>query len=330
MRMLSAVAVASVAEIALAGAACGLLAIGGRWNGWLDLFAQFAPVWLVLSLVATALAWPVMAPGLDRWLVLAIAAVGVLSNGVLIAPELASALAPRPPAQAAATARLRLLTFNVWDEDIAPDAAVAAILAADADVVAVQEIGGLGEPQRQRLRAAYPYWAACQPTACDIALLSRSPWLNTDSRIIAVGGGLVLVWGETVAPDGGPLSVASTHLAWPIPPLPQAAQRRALAQLIKTLPPGDLVLTGDFNLAPWSAALASQDRALEPLSRRTRAVFTWPAIIGPARAPSPFPLLPIDHIYAGPNWRTVEIRRLARAGSDHYGVLATLTRTSGG
>jgi endonuclease/exonuclease/phosphatase (EEP) superfamily protein YafD len=40
-----------------------------------------------------------------------------------------------------------------------------------------------------------------------------------------------------------------------------------------------------------------------------------------------FPVLAIDHIYAGPAWRTLAVSRLPRTGSDHYGVVASLART---
>jgi len=323
--MIGAIAVASVVEIAAAGAVCGLLAIGGRWNGWLDLFAQFAPAWLALSLIGLVLAWPVIAPGGERAFVLAVSAVGVLANMALIGPEMVAAL-PRGGSPRPVTAPLKLLTFNVWDENVDPDSAVDAILAARADIVALQEISILSIAQRQRLRATYPYWSTCEPTPCELALLSKAPWTKSEFRLLRVGGGLFVVWGETLAPDGGPLQLATTHLSWPIPPGPQAAERAGLVALIKPMPPTSLILTGDFNLTPWSSALQAQDEALAPLIRRTRAVFTWPATIAASKTPSPFPLLPIDHIYAGPAWRTLTIKRQPRAGSDHYGVLATFAR----
>ena len=37
-----------------------------------------------------------------------------------------------------------------------------------------------------------------------------------------------------------------------------------------------------------------------------------------------FPLLPIDHLYAGPGWATVSVRRGPPLGSDHYPLVVTL------
>ena len=42
----------------------------------------------------------------------------------------------------------------------------------------------------------------------------------------------------------------------------------------------------------------------------------------------PFALLPIDHVYAGPGWRTVRAERGPRLGSDHYPVIVTLAPSS--
>jgi endonuclease/exonuclease/phosphatase (EEP) superfamily protein YafD len=47
-------------------------------------------------------------------------------------------------------------------------------------------------------------------------------------------------------------------------------------------------------------------------------LFSWPA------TRSPIPILPIDHLYAGPAWRTVNVERGPHLGSDHYPLVATL------
>jgi vancomycin resistance protein VanJ len=199
------------------------------------------------------------------------------------------------------------------------------VLRAKADVVALQETAGLGPPERERLRAAYPYWATCHP-GCDLILMSKTPWTDIGSQQQMVPGGyFAVVWATATAPDGRPFTLATTHYAWPFPPAPQAAQRTALAKAIGALPADHLILT-DFNLTPWSSALRTQDTALAPLQRRTHAVFTWPANIAVVKWPAPFPLLPIDQVYAGPAWSTLAVHRLPRLGSDHYPVLVELVR----
>src|SRR3546814_1418660 len=87
---------------------------------------------------------------------------------------------------------------------------------------------------------------------------------------------------------------------------------RALARIDRDA----LIVAGDMNLTPWAAAMREQDRALAPLSRMTRAP-SWPRAL---------PVLPIDHVYAGPDWGLVSARRLPATGSDHRPILVTLAR----
>lgn len=327
MKLLALIAAATVAELSLAGAVLGLLSIGGRWNGWLDVVAEFAPLWLAFSVAAALLAWPAFEPGPERRLVLLAALVGVAANAVLVAPEFLRAI-PTASGQTQATP-LKVLTFNVWDDDPRRDETVTAILAADADIVALQELENFDAAQRARLTAVYPYWDAC-PAGCDLAILSKRPWTDTSPQTPDGKSRFLAIWGRTTAPDGGPVEVLTTHLLWPAPPKGQARQRAYLARIVGGMDRSNMILTGDFNLAPWSAALTRQDADFKPLIRRTRAVFTWPAMIARLDLPAPFPILPIDQIYASPAWRTVSVTRLPRAGSDHYGVLATFVRAAGG
>jgi endonuclease/exonuclease/phosphatase (EEP) superfamily protein YafD len=161
-------------------------------------------------------------------------------------------------------------------------------------------------------------------------MVSKRPWLvggpataQTDTHDLAI-------WGETTAPDGGPVWVLTTHYVWPAPPGEQASQRAKLAGIVGGLDRSNLVIAGDMNLAPWTAALRRQDSDFEPLERRTHGVFTWPAMIARFDRPAPFAILPIDQLYASPVWKTLAVQRLPRAGSDHYGVLVTLARDAAG
>jgi endonuclease/exonuclease/phosphatase (EEP) superfamily protein YafD len=97
-----------------------------------------------------------------------------------------------------------------------------------------------------------------------------------------------------------------------------------LRQVVSMLPRERMVLGGDFNSTPWSFRRQRDDRLLG-LTRRDRAIATWPTgHSGLWPWPAPFPLLPIDHIYAGPGWATTGVRRGPRLGSDHYPLIVTL------
>jgi len=251
------------------------------------------------------------------------ALVGIVVNVVLIAPEL---LRPAPLAAPAGLGPpLTVLTFNVWDDNRQADATVDAIIRANADVVVLQEFFGLSADAQQRLFAAYPNRAGCPP-GCDLIMLSKRPWLVGGPETANRDPHDTAIWGETTAPDGRPVDVLTTHYAWPLPPGGQAYQRRVLASVVTGLPKANLIVAGDFNLAPWTAALKRQDADFAPMTRREKALFTWPALIARLGRPSPFAILPIDHFYAGAAWKTLSVRRLPRAGSDHYGVLVTLAR----
>ena len=75
---------------------------------------------------------------------------------------------------------------------------------------------------------------------------------------------------------------------------------------------------------PWSFTLKRLDRGLG-IERRTHALASWPAgEFSGYRLHSPMPLVPIDHVYAGRDWRTVSVKRGPKLGSDHYPVVVTL------
>ncbi|HEY1425510.1 MAG TPA: endonuclease/exonuclease/phosphatase family protein [Caulobacteraceae bacterium] len=326
-KLLSTIGQASVAELCLGGALMGLAGLGGWFSGWLDVVATFAPLWLLMSVLGAALAWPALGREMRRPALVA-AVVGVVANLALIGPEY---LRPVPRAPAAGLGPpLTVLTFNTWDDNRQYDATVDAILGSGADIVLLQEFFGLSMKARLRLFAAYPYQAGC-PAGCDLVMLSKRPWLVGGPTTANIAPYDIAIWGQTSAPDGEPVDVMTLHYQWPFPPGTQAGQRAIVAGVVAGLPKTDLIIAGDNNLAPWTAALKRQDTAFAPMTRRERAVFTWPALLSRlGRRPSPFAILPIDHLYAGPAWKTLSVRRLPRAGSDHFGVVVTLARTAQG
>ena len=116
------------------------------------------------------------------------------------------------------------------------------------------------------------------------------------------------------------------HAPWPRPKDNQQAQTALLASRLDQFDRNSLIVAGDFNSTPWSFSLRRQD-AWFGLKRRTRALFTFPVrTYSKYKLTSPFPLLPLDQIYAGTDWKTVRVTRGARVGSDHLPTIAVLTR----
>ena len=205
-----------------------------------------------------------MKPG--RGGILGLAAVGVLSCGTLIAPELAHAAIARFKAQPASSAPLRVLTFNVWDQNIAPDETAEAIIATNPDVVAIQEVNGLWGPPIERLKDTFGYFGGWTDD-CDIELLSKRPLTDFNKQTRPINGHpFSILSAHTTAPDGTAFEIVTTHYAWPVPPGTQIDERPLLADFLRDQDLRNLVFTGDFNLNPWSEALRGQDAALRPLS----------------------------------------------------------------
>jgi endonuclease/exonuclease/phosphatase (EEP) superfamily protein YafD len=221
----------------------------------------------------------------------------------------------------------RVMTANVWHDNPSPDLAVADILGRDPDAVLMQEADGTLARSLPALEARYPYRSQC-PGSGVIILVKQPVSAQGCQPGVRRSGGLNMVWVQTRTPQGAPLTLATTHFAWPFPPPQQAMQRPALGEAIAVLPQDSLILTGDFNTTPWSFAMRRQDAWLKPLRRLTRARFSWPARIDRIGLAWPLPLLPIDHIYAGSDWTLAGLKTVRITGSDHFAIEVSLRRAA--
>ncbi|QDY78519.1 polynucleotide adenylyltransferase [Streptomyces qinzhouensis] len=253
-----------------------------------------------------------------------------------------------PAADRAARPGLRVLTWNtLWDRYDAERIAtarrrpllLAALRAADADVIALQEVepalydllgeGGWAIAPGRRESAAY-----------GLLLLSRLPVREAARRALGAHKALLAVVVETA---DGPVTVATTHLTSDHSPGAAARRRAELTTVHEALAavPGDVVLAGDFNDVTTlpADALAMRD--------------AWPEAHahGPGDPDAPTfdprvnPLAAIGSLTGRPGRiDRVLLRgrhRAARAAlvgstpdpdglypSDHYGVLTELTTTA--
>jgi endonuclease/exonuclease/phosphatase (EEP) superfamily protein YafD len=309
------------AVTALGGGAASAAAAAGALHPWLDLLAQFAP-WLGLAALVGLLGVRLTLQRSRVRLGLSwIAAAGAAGAAVICAPELLGGLAT--PRGAHRASDLRLVQYNAFFANRDVEGSVRAVLAARPDIVLLQEVGGRtsGDRVERALRRTYRHGTPRSVWA-KATILSRRPGRH---RLLRWRGQQVTAF-DTTAPDGRPVTVLALHNQWPEPLGAQAPQRSALAALVSR-ERGRVVLGGDFNMTPWGAAMRRQDRDLarSGLTRRTRALFSWPAQpVTRFRIPPPSPILPIDHVYAARSLRTVEVRRMPRTGSDHYPVLVVL------
>ena len=308
---------------ALLALALGLALLGGGYDSHLDMLNHLAPGIIGGQLLSATLA----ATGARkvRKIALSLCLCGVFMTSLRLAPELwAAASAPRSPARAGQM--VRLLDWNVWVKNVDPEGSAALIRRYRPDVITLQEAEAAGAGVPARLSDAYPYRARCR--GCDIYILSRWPIRRWDAEVDSWNRGsgrpATTVWAEIAPPGQAPFTVVTTHYDHPNTHSRQAAQRAYLAALLTAFDPETTVFAADMNLTPWSFAMQRQDSAI-PLQRVTRALASWPARLDSGRA-FPLPLLPIDHVYAGAAWKVVSVQRGARGGSDHYPIIATLTR----
>jgi vancomycin resistance protein VanJ len=306
--------------------AFGLLAIGGqlgRWSPWFDVVNSIAPLTLTASLAILLIA---LAFRRSERMAIAAALVGVAGSAERVLPELA---AESPPVSRAGFA-VTIVTHNVRVDNRDPLGTVAMLAGSGADIMLLQETDGSVAGAIPRLAAHYPYSTPCRQARCAMIILSRWPIRATRYRIRDAEGrqiGPPLIWATIAPPGGPPFTVATHHLPWPLPPRDQHARRAALVRALPGLDTRTLILAGDFNLTPWSFAMAELDRGMAPLRRATRALPSFPARFGGGNRA--LPVLPIDHVFIGPGWSVARVERLPATGSDHFPVRVRLVANSG-
>jgi endonuclease/exonuclease/phosphatase (EEP) superfamily protein YafD len=254
--------------------------------------------------------------------VLLLAAFGVLSPAGAMAPDVVAAMLPGPHGAPDAP-RLKILTANLWNtnQDAAPIEAL--IRREQPDLIFLEEASGPWNAKLAQLAPGYQV-VAPDPIAGDsnVAILSRLRPIRLLADQTEQLRAILLELPERLG--GGPIEVMGVHPGHPRDRGATFTELEPAARIAAGFGPRGIV-AGDFNATPWSFALRRLDNVL-PLQRRTHLVFSWPT---PQRrftdlglkAPA---VAPIDHVYAGRDWRLVEVRRGPDIGSDHYPVVVTL------
>ncbi|MFL5295358.1 MAG: endonuclease/exonuclease/phosphatase family protein [Phenylobacterium sp.] len=286
--------------------AAGLAQLGRRSPAW-DVLTHAAPFYLVGGMIA-------LAAGLvfsDRYrtAALIVGAAAVLGAALLIAPEYLDAKPPR--ADKAAPGAFKIIQFNAWAGHGGLERPAAWIAAQQPDIVIMQETN-------LRLRQAIAAKAGLHIVdgRTEVTILSREPPISV-ARPRNDKEGPMMLNAATFRTPAGPAAILGVHYPWPTE-RDRMQYTADLVRVVRGYPSETTILAGDFNSTPWSFARRREDRAFG-LIRRTRAVFSWPAAFH-----LPFPLLPIDHVYAGSAWATVRVERGPKLGSDHYPVVVTL------
>ena len=290
----------------LAAGGVVLLLVAG-WLGALhpafDSIAHFRHhVLLGGALVLPALAW------LASWRSFTTLVVVMIVSLAAMWPALPG-LSPEGATGDFSVAQQNLLYLNVL-----PEQAIETLLAADADVLLLQEVSIRNAAILRGVAGEYPHATVCRFRKLrSVAVLSRRPFVG--EPLCDGEGGLSAARIEL---GGRVITFASMHSYWPWP-YPQWPTIRGVEDRLRTLP-HPLVLGGDFNAAPWSALVRKVARETgTDLVPGFRFTFNLRIL---QNGDSRFGGLPLDHILHSPELKPTAVRLLPHVGSDHLGTLA--------
>ncbi len=264
----------------------------------------FGWIWIG-ALVVALLAWRLRSPALAT-------GAAALTLGWL------AAVTPGNHTTPTGKADFRVVSANVLTSNHDMKAALADIVAADADVILLQEYSNRWHLGMSRLNA-YPHRIEeVRTDAFGMAIVSKRPltkartveaegvpWIEANTEIDGVSVRLVTV-------HAMPPVSARAHWMW-------VAQLRQLLALMQTQA-GATVIAGDLNLTRHSPTfrelLAAGFHTAHAECGRS-ALRTWPTAL-------PIPPLRPDHIFLSEELQCVGLRQTAGFGSDHRGIVADL------
>jgi endonuclease/exonuclease/phosphatase (EEP) superfamily protein YafD len=308
---------------------------GDHW-GWLFLLNSLA-VYLFLPLPGVLLIGLWMRRR-EIWLGSGVTlALGVYLYGGLFLPKL-------PPAQADGKT-LTIMTYNSLGFNEQPEAVVAAIRAARADVVALQELNpAVAEAIQRQLTSKYPYQTLKpQPGITGLGVISRYPLHPIGQTLPGAWIGppqiLTMNFEGTVVTLINFHSVSVNFEGWDFrAKVEQAARERerqaqTLAH-VAAVQPGPLIVLGDFNASEQSTAYRLVTSVLTDAWREAGYGLghTFPGADSPGSArpviagiPVPMWLVRIDYIFYSNHWQAASAWLGPWDGvSDHRPVVARL------
>lgn len=304
--------------LACIGACLGLalvigLSLAGRVYPKADVFNMVWPLPVLAGLTVFTTLWVFRAQGLY---LLRLIGMAISMALVFIALPYAQ-LAPRPdtlPSRSETGDALRLASFNLWNLNRDPDAAIAFLRDGDFDLVFLQEVGGALRAVPESLREAYPYQQRCRWGA---AIISRLPVLDQGCDPYQT----VPIAYMQIEFQGAPLRLTSTHFTRPTRPDLYAYHRERLSALITDQAHQSQILAGDFNTAENGFQMRLLADALAPLDRVTHGLRTWPS-----KRVLPLPVIGIDHIWVSEGLCASHTGAAPDAGSDHRPVFTLVER----
>lgn len=209
-----------------------------------------------------------------------------------------------------------VLNFNVLSANLTARAAADFIIGEAPDIAVIMETPGI-EPYLADIATVLPYRFGCDDSrTCDLAIFSRTPLIDTQMILMQPYRYERLARASTII-DGVPVTIVGVHLSKPY--FDEAAWQE-LGQVTNLLRgvEGRLIVSGDFNSAAWSDALAdlARDTDLVPPPWHPA---TWPARLGPLG-------VPIDNMFTRDGALIEAIEAPADAyGSNHRALRAQIS-----
>lgn len=273
------------------------------------------PAAIAAIVLAAALAWLTL-----RWTKRAAYALVIVAAAVLLIPPSDAG------GQCSADApRLRVAWLNLQGST-QPAPILAWLEAEQVEVAAFGELHESVEPTRSAIFARFPHWQSCLPGgACSTVIAARQAPLSmtplsrgdVQNRKSLSAARMIIGKGEDA-----PLRLVAVHLSRAPHVERQRGELARLQVLLES--PADTVVIGDFNMVRRMRGLANFAR--DNGFRTTVADrATWPLWWQGRSIP---PVIQIDHVLAGRNWRVESLRSSGDLGSDHRGIVAQLCRAN--
>lgn len=316
---LRAVAVGGLLAVTGSAVAVSLLPLAARISYAAEMASHFRLQYLA---VLAALAVPLVLLRRRYWLgAVAVAAAVTFAPMAgywldLFGPPSAHAEAPGGAAPLALA--LDVMTANVEARGHAPGKLLEIVRRREPDVLVLTEFTPRWERSLAPLDDVFPHrYKMARRDAWGLAVFSR---YVLDSAVELDLGQSKAVEARIRTP-GGAVTVIGVHLRSPTGESNAAARNRQLELLAehRAQITGPLVVTGDFNITPyspyfrdWLAATGLKDArrgfGLDP---------SWPTFL-------PLLAIPIDHVAVSADFVVTDHRKLPAFGSDHFPIIAEL------
>lgn len=290
-----------------------LFSLLGRHFFLAELVGNFRAQILVLLLPFPLLLWILKRPKWSLLLAVAMAwcAIGVFS---IYLPG------AQPPA---GPQKLKLMSFNVWDENQDDQDVIAVIEDEDPDILFVLEYCGHWTKSLRRIEDRYPY-KILEPRwhGFGIAVFSKDPFLSSEVHQIAKTSTDTPTIIFRMKLGDQTLRVAGIHTLSPTDHVRLEIRNEQLAEISKLLTRSTepTIVMGDFNCTPWSPFL--RDVIKKTGFRDSRQGFgiqaSWPAELWPLR-------IPIDQAFVSEQIHVHERRLGENAGSDHFPLIIEMS-----